>query len=119
MSRRRRPGDDAGSFTAELAAGLPALLVLLLVGLTAVSGVLTKLQVMAAAREGALVAARDGDGRAVATRQAPTGASITIGGNSDTVTVTVRAQIAVLGASVVRLTTTADATVAREPDGLE
>ncbi|MGW4500288.1 TadE family type IV pilus minor pilin, partial [Micromonospora sp. NPDC004336] len=42
MNGRRRAGHDRGSFTAELAAGLPALLLLLLAGLTAVNAVGTR-----------------------------------------------------------------------------
>ncbi|MET8368286.1 hypothetical protein ABZU42_01000, partial [Micromonospora profundi] len=38
----RAAGGDRGSFTAELAAGLPALLLLLLAGLTAVNAVSTR-----------------------------------------------------------------------------
>ena len=58
MTGRRRPGRDRGSFTAELAAGLPALMVLLLVGLTAVAAGVAKVQCVDAARDGALAAAR-------------------------------------------------------------
>ena len=51
MSPRRWAGRDRGSFTAELAAGLPALLLLLLAGLTAVDAVTTKATCVDAARE--------------------------------------------------------------------
>ncbi|CCH15497.1 Protein of unknown function [Micromonospora lupini str. Lupac 08] len=60
-------GGDRGSFTAELAAGLPALLLLLLAGLTAVNAVSTQASCLHTAREAALAAARgdsDADGSA-------------------------------------------------------
>ncbi|MEV6373805.1 mucin-associated surface protein, partial [Micromonospora musae] len=52
MIRRRLAGRDRGSFTAELAAGLPALLLLLLAGLTAVDAVSTRAGCLHAARGG-------------------------------------------------------------------
>ncbi|WP_446430682.1 TadE/TadG family type IV pilus assembly protein [Polymorphospora lycopeni] len=52
MIRRRSGGRDRGSVTVEAAAGLPALLLLLLVGLTAVDAVTAKAQCVDAARGG-------------------------------------------------------------------
>jgi Flp pilus assembly protein TadG len=114
--RRRRPGRDRGSYTAELAAGLPALLLLLLAGLTAVIAVTTKGQCVDAAREGALAAARGESGTTAAGRVAPAGATVSVGGG-DLVTVTVRAPVRVLGNSLPTFTVDATATAAREPDG--
>ncbi|TBL32707.1 mucin-associated surface protein, partial [Verrucosispora sp. SN26_14.1] len=51
MTGRRPAGRDRGSFTAEMAAGLPALVLLLLVGLTAVNAVSTRAACLDAARE--------------------------------------------------------------------
>ena len=120
MTARRRPGRrsgrDRGSFTAELAAGLPALMLLLLAGLTAVTAVTTRLQCVDAAREGALAAARGDGGSAVAHRVAPPGATVAEGGGGDTVTVSVRAPVKILGARLPRITVDATATAAREPD---
>ncbi|GAA0793698.1 TadE family type IV pilus minor pilin [Spirilliplanes yamanashiensis] len=113
----RRPGRDRGSFTAELAAGLPALTLLLLAGLTAVTAVTTHLQCVDAAREGALAAGRGDGGAAAAHRIAPPGATVAEGGGGDTVTMSVRAPVKVLGARLPRITVDAAATAAREPDG--
>ena len=117
MRPRRRPGCDRGSFTAELAAGLPALMLLLLAGLTAVSAVSTHLQCVDAARAGALAAARGESGPAAAQRVAPAGASVSVGGGAELVTVTVRAPVRMLGGRLPRITVDATATAAREPDG--
>lgn len=115
MIRRRRPGADRGSFTAELAAGLPALMLLLLAGLTAVSAVITKAQCVDAARDGALAAARGEAGEAAAARVAPLGARIQVVSDGDVVTVTVTASPQVLGRGLQRLTVRASAVAAPEP----
>ncbi|AGL13968.1 TadE family type IV pilus minor pilin [Actinoplanes sp. N902-109] len=117
MTGRRWPGRDRGSFTAELAVGLPALMLLLFAGLTAVSAVTTHGRCVAAAREGAVIAARGGPGGEAATRTAPTGAAVAVTSEAltDTVTVTVRAQVTVLGGHLPRMSVTASATAAREP----
>lgn len=115
MRARRWPGRDGGSFTAELAAGLPALLLLLLAGLTAVGAVVTKTQCVDAAREGALAAARGAAGDEAAARTAPSGAQISIGVGDDTVTVIVEAPVRVLGGDLAGLTVRAVAVAAQEP----
>ena len=121
MSGRRRPGRsrardrDRGSFTAELAAGLPALMMLLLVGLTAVGAVTAKIQCVDAAREGALAAARGAPGAAAATRIAPAGATVDISEGADTVKLSVRAPVPILGGSLPAITVQATAEAAREP----
>ena len=115
MSRRRWPGRDRGSFTAELAAGLPALMLLLLAGLTAVGAVTTKTQCVDAAREGALAAARGDSGALAAGRVAPTGAAIGVSTSADLVTVTVTARVGVLGGHLPVITVDARAVAAREP----
>ncbi|GIF15114.1 TadE family type IV pilus minor pilin [Actinoplanes teichomyceticus] len=114
MTGRRRPGRDRGSFTAELAAGLPALMVLLLVGITAVSAVLAKTQCLDAAREAALAEAR-GESSSVAARTAPAGADIRVEGDRESVTATVSVRVGVLGAHLPGITVTAVAVAAREP----
>jgi TadE-like protein len=113
--RRRQPGRDRGSFTAELAAGLPALMLLLLAGLTAVLAVTTQTQCVDAAREGALAAARGEPGAAAAARVAPPGATIAVAEDPETVTVSVTASVSMLGSSLPALTVTARALAAREP----
>jgi hypothetical protein len=113
--RRRWPGCDRGSFTAELAAGLPALMLLLLAGLTAVGVVTAKGQCVDAAREGALAASRGESGAAAASRVAPGGASVSASTDGETATVTVRAPVRLLGGALPRITVTAVAVAAMEP----
>jgi Flp pilus assembly protein TadG len=118
--RRRWPSlraarADRGSFTAELAAGLPALVLLLLVGLTAVTAVTTKLQCVDAAREAALAASRGASGEAAGRRNAPFGADVSIVADEGEVTATVRAPVRALGASLPYLTVSASAVAAVEP----
>jgi Flp pilus assembly protein TadG len=117
VRRRRRPGSDRGSFTAELAAGLPALMLLLIAGLTAVGAVTTKIQCVDAAREGALAAARGEPGSAAAARIAPAGSAITTAADAETVTVSVRAPVRLLGSHLPAITVAAQAVAAREPSG--
>lgn len=123
MSGRRWPvrlralGRDRGAFTAELAAGLPALLLLLFAGLTAVGAVTAKGQCVDAAREGALAAARGGPGAGNAARIAPPGARVDVAEREDTVTVTVRAAVPFMGVHLPAITVAATAVAAREPDG--
>lgn len=126
MRRRRRAGHDRrpgvaatngdrGSFTAELAAGLPALMLLLLAGLTAVGAVTTKAQCQDAARDAALATARGADGTSAGRRNAPAGAAITVNSDGEYAHATVRAPVRVLGARLPALTVEADATAAVEP----
>jgi Flp pilus assembly protein TadG len=113
---RRRPGRDRGSFTAEFAAGLPALILLLLAGLTAVAAVTAKGQCVDAAREGALAGSRGEGADAAAARVAPAGATVQIDEGEDTVAVVVRARVRLLGAHLPVITVTGRAVAAREPD---
>jgi Flp pilus assembly protein TadG len=108
-------GGDRGSFTAELAAGLPALVLLLLAGLTAVTAVTTKAACLDAAREAALAASRGQSGTEAGAVAAPDGADIAVQVNADRVTVTVRAPVRALGAHLPRLTVSATAVAATEP----
>lgn len=110
---------DRGSFTVELAVGLPALLLMLFAGLSAVAAVTTQARCIDAAREGALHQARGGQGAEAAARIAPPGATIDVGagapGVADTVTVTVRAAVPLIGAALPDVTVSAQAVAAREP----
>jgi Flp pilus assembly protein TadG len=115
LIRRRRPGRDRGSFTAELAVGLPALMVLLFAALTSVGAVITKGQCVDAAREGALAASRDEPAEPAAARVAPPGSEITAYLDAETVTVTVRAEIRILGGDLPKITIRSTAVAAREP----
>jgi Flp pilus assembly protein TadG len=115
VRRRRPPGRDRGAFTAELAAGLPALMLLLLVGLTAVSAVVAKGQCVDAAREAALAAAR---GDPAPTGFAPPGASVQVEVDDETVTAHVRAPVRLLGAHLPAITVEGTAVAAREPSAV-
>jgi Flp pilus assembly protein TadG len=112
----RRSGRDRGSFTAELAAGLPALMLLLFAGLAAVAAVSTQLQCVDAAREGAIAAARGDPGAAAAARIAPAASDVDVSVATDRVTVTVGARVALLGTRLPALTVRATAVAAREPE---
>jgi Flp pilus assembly protein TadG len=114
--RRRQPGGDRGSFTAELAAGLPALMLLLLAGLTAVAAVTAKGQCVDAAREGALAGARGEGAVAAAARAAPPGAQVEVAIGQETVTVEVRAPVRLLGGHLPAITVQGTAVAAREPE---
>ncbi|MEU4622462.1 TadE family type IV pilus minor pilin [Actinoplanes sp. NPDC023801] len=116
MSRRRWPGHDRGSFTAELAAGLPALMLLLGFGITAVTAVAARMQCLDAAREAVLAASRGEDGTAAATRLAPEGATIRVGGSGDSVTAQVSARIRMFGTDLPGIVVRGDAVAAREPE---
>ncbi|GIF19850.1 hypothetical protein BJ973_006892 [Actinoplanes tereljensis] len=116
MTGRRWPGRDRGSFTAELAAGLPALILLLLAGLTAVAAVTAKGQCVDAAREGALAGSRGEGAAAAASREAPAGADVDIDVGAETVTAVVRARVSLLGAHLPVITVTGRAVAAREPE---
>lgn len=104
-----------GSTTAELAAGLPVLVMLLLVGLAAVGAVTTKLQCVDAAREAALATARGEPGADVARRVAPEGAEISVRVNGETVVATVRARAPLLGSRLSGRWVEASAVAAMEP----
>ncbi|GAA4693232.1 TadE family type IV pilus minor pilin [Phytohabitans rumicis] len=110
---------DRGSFTAELAAGLPALMLLLFAGLTAVGAVTTKAQCVDAAREAALAASRGEPGRAAGERAGPAGATVSVTVDGDTVVATVRAPVRGLGGLLPGMTVAATAVAAAEPGAPE
>ena len=119
MIRRRLAGRDRGSYTAELAAGLPALMLLLLAGLTSVTAVTTKAQCVDAAREAALAASRGEPGVVAGQRVAPPGAAVSVAVTGDDVTVTVRAPVRAFGARLPGITVTGTAVAAVEPGAPE
>ncbi|MGC4895639.1 TadE family type IV pilus minor pilin [Micromonospora sp. DT31] len=98
-----------------MAAGLPALMLLLLAGLTAVNAVTTRVGCVDAAREAALAAARGESGSVAGTRYAPAGAEVSVTVDGDRVTATVRAPVRTGGARLPRLTVSAEAVAAVEP----
>ncbi|WP_127500113.1 TadE family type IV pilus minor pilin [Actinoplanes solisilvae] len=116
MSGRRWPGRDRGAFTAELAVGLLALMVLFFAGLAIVLAVTAKGQCLTAAREAALEQARGGSGVAAGERAAPAGAVVELGGDADVVTARVRVRLRVLNANLPVISVEATATAAREPE---
>ncbi|WP_326561380.1 TadE family type IV pilus minor pilin [Micromonospora sp. NBC_01796] len=119
MIRRRWAEGDRGSFTAELAAGLPALVMLLLVGLAAVGAVTMKAQCVDAAREAALAVSRGEPGVPAGAGSAPPGATVSVTVAGERVIATVRAPIRVFGTRLPRLTVTATAVAAVEPGNPE
>ncbi len=111
-----RPGcGDAGSATAELAMGLPALVLMIFVAMTAVTAVLTQLRCVDAAREAARAAARGEAGAAAGRRVAPEGAAIAITEAGGTVRAVVRTRINPLGGRLPGLEVAATAVAAMEP----
>ncbi|MGV9210820.1 TadE family type IV pilus minor pilin [Micromonospora sp. RB23] len=107
-------GGDRGSFTAELAAGLPALLLLLLAGLTAVNAVSTQASCLHTAREAALATARDAS-KADGEQAAPPGTEVSVSIDGERVRATVRAPVRALGGRLPRITVVATAVAAVEP----
>jgi hypothetical protein len=91
-------------------------MLLLFFGLTAIGAVTAHGRCVDAAREGALIAARGGPGLAETARIAPAGAQINLVKGEDTVTVTVRAPVPILGGHLPAITVRAEAVAAREPD---
>jgi hypothetical protein len=89
---------------------LPALVLLILAGLTAVAAVRTQLECVDAAREAARAAARG-----AAAPGPPAGATVTVVRDGDQVRVTVRAHRSPLGAGLPGFDITATATAAMEP----
>ena len=108
---------DRGSVTAELAMAFPVVVLLLLVGITAVGAVLTKLRCVDAAREAARAAARGEAGQEAGQRAAPEGASISVVVEGDTVRAVVRAPVRLLVPLLPTVTVEADAVAATEPGG--
>lgn len=106
---------DRGSATAELAVGLPVVVVLLFAGLTAISAVTTQLQCVDAARDAALAASRGEPGEAAGRRSAPADAVVTVTVDGDTVRAQVRAPVRPIGGLLPRLRVSAGAVAALEP----
>ncbi|GIJ23424.1 TadE family type IV pilus minor pilin [Micromonospora lutea] len=119
MIGRRPAGHDRGSFTAEMAAGLPALVLLLLTGLTTINAVSTKAACLDAAREAALAASRGEPGVAAGDRHAPTGAEVSVVVDGEYVRATVRASVRALGADLPAISVVATAVAAVEPGAPE
>jgi hypothetical protein len=108
--RRPRRAGDAGSATAELAVSLPALLMLLAVGLAGLGAIRTQIECVDAAREAARTAAR-GD------QVAPqiSGATVTVTTDGDLVRATVVLPWSPLGRGLPGFDVTATSVAAVEP----
>jgi Flp pilus assembly protein TadG len=104
--------------TAELAACLPVLMLVLAVALTAVGGLAARVRLQDAAREAARVAARGDPAAAlrVAAEVAP-GARTTLTNDGSVVVAVVRARVHPLGGWLPSLAITARAVAAIEPRG--
>jgi Flp pilus assembly protein TadG len=115
-SSSRRVRGDAGMATAELAACLPVLMVVLAVALTGVSVAAARVRVQDAAREAARAAARGDTGTAtqLAHRAAP-GAAVSVRTAGDDAVADVRATVHPLGSFLPAFTVTAQAVAAVEP----
>lgn len=115
---RRRTGDERGTVTAELAACLPVLVLVLAVALTAVSAVAARARLQDAAREAARAAAR-GDqpaARRLAGQAAP-GARLTLTVDTADVVAVVRATVHPLAGFLPGMSITERAVAAVEPTG--
>ncbi|MGB3699459.1 MAG: TadE family type IV pilus minor pilin [Gordonia sp. (in: high G+C Gram-positive bacteria)] len=97
----------------EAAYAMAAIAAFLLIGVGAVAGVSVQIRCTDAAREVArLAAAGDESARSIGTRVAPSGARIEVGGDGDSVVVTVSSDVPLL--PMVRVS--ARAVAAREPE---
>jgi Flp pilus assembly pilin Flp len=103
----------------ELAASLPALMLLVFVALSMVAAVRTEVRCVDAAREAARVEARGGPGLAAGQRVAPTGAVVMVGADDGTVRSTVSVRFNPLGGRLPGFTITASAVAAMEPEASE
>jgi len=110
----RSERDEGGMVTAELAACLPVLVLLLAVALSVVSVGAARLRAQDAAREAARAAARSDNGARVASEVAP-GVHIQLSGSGSTVraVATLRARLMVPFLPAVEVTE--QAVAAREP----
>jgi Tfp pilus assembly protein PilX len=106
---------DAGSATAELAMGLPALVLMTLIAMTAVMAVMTQLRCVDAAREAARAAARGDAGAAAGRRVAPDGAVVAVTEADGMVRAEVHTRIHPLGGRLPGFEVTATAVAAVEP----
>ncbi|MDP9798920.1 hypothetical protein J2S43_007432 [Catenuloplanes nepalensis] len=107
--------DDRGAFTAEFAAALPALVLLLGAGLTVVLAVTDRGRCYDAARDAALAAARGESGLDAGTAAAPPGATVTLVPEGEHVRAVVTVPVRALGLTIPEITATGEAVAAIEP----
>jgi hypothetical protein len=107
---------DRGMVTAELAACLPVLVLLLAVALSAVSVASLRVRALDAAREAARAAARGDPASAVRlAREAAPGATVRVSASGDEVTAVASAKAHLLLPFLPSVTVTERAVAAREP----
>lgn len=94
---------------------MPAVVLLLLAALTAVSAVMTKLECVDAARQAARAAARGESGKAAGSAAAPRGADVSVTVDGDRVHATVRAPVHPLGDLLPGITVSGAAVGEAEP----
>lgn len=109
-----RTDRQSGHATAELAAALPAIVLLLLTGLFAVNTIAFQTRCTDAARDAVLAEARGEDGRAAADHRLPPRSKLDITSTDDTVTARVTATVHPLGSLLPAMTVTGRAAAARE-----
>lgn len=119
LPRARRPPalrDESGMATAELAVAMPAVILVLLLALSALAAGATQMRLTDAARVGARQAAIGADPLAAAGSVVPSGSSIAVGAEGDLTCVSIsRAAPGVLGRA--GLTLRARACAYTEPSG--
>lgn len=110
---------DGGMATAELAAALPVLVLLVAVAVSAVAIVGARVRLQDAAREAARAAARDdaATGRQLARHDAP-GATVDVHSDGTTVTAVAREHVHPLGDWLPAVTVREQAVAAAEPTGV-
>lgn len=116
---RRR---DRGMATAEVAVALPALVVLVAAGMTAVSVLTAQLRCVDAAREAARAAARGEDAaivRSLAERSGPDGSDVQMTSGGQEVEVTVSAEADSVGGLLPAVRVQASAVALREPESTD
>ena len=107
---------DRGSVTAELAAALPALMLVISVAVSAVAVAGARVRVADAAREAARAAARDDpDAARTLTEQSAPGAAVVVDRRGAIVVATVRLVVHPAGGWLPALTVTESAVAAAEP----
>jgi Flp pilus assembly protein TadG len=115
VGRRR----DGGVATAEIAVALPALVVLVAAGMTAVSVLTAQLRCVDAAREAARAAARGEAAsvvRSLAQRSGPADAEVRVSSGGREVEVTVSAEARAVGGLLPSFRVRASAVALREPE---
>jgi hypothetical protein len=115
MSWRRRVRPDHGYATAELAAALPTLMLVVAVALGAVGAAVDRTRCVDAARDAALAAARGADGGGAGSWRAPPGATVRIERHGDTVTAVVSMPVRSFGLALGGLEISESATAEVEP----